>query len=201
MKSRTTTAPGSRRSSLPTNRSDGPETHESRPFQLHLGQLVHAAIGQCLIQAQRTGAEPTIDLSIITRILAADPLRHDRRRGELLLRSYVRCYLENFMLPSPWRLEAVEHRWSDGRIDLLFRNAWTNEVIGDEIKTARGRRGSVDDEDLEQVRRYLRQLHAEFGEHLLGVRLIRLSPPTECRFYRSIEDITGPSDRFDVRAP
>lgn len=165
-----------------------PQEPNGRPFQLHLGQLAHAAVAECL-RRPHGRLEPIVDLAAITRILEADPLRHDRRRGELLLRSFVRCYVETHLLPSPWCLEAVERRRFDGRIDLLFRNVVTAQVLADELKTARGRRGHLEVEDLDQVARYLRDLRAEFGADLIGVRLILLGPPTESRLFRSVSDL------------
>jgi hypothetical protein len=138
-----------------------------------------------LTRADRSRVEPTLDLAQIAQVVARHPFRHDRRRGELLLRSFVRCYLEDFLPASPWLLEAVERRLSDGRVDLLFRNPSTGQVLGDELKTARGRRGHFDDDDLGQVARYLRCLEGEFGSDLLGVRLIRLGPPAEAVLFRS----------------
>ncbi len=156
----------------------------ARPFQLHLGQLTHVAIADCLISAQRGGREPVVDSAVIDRILSADPLRHDRRRGELLLRSFVRGYLESFKPPSPWRLDAAERRVRDGRIDLLYRHVVTDRVLADELKTARGRSGPVEPEDRAQVASYLADLETEFGTNLVGLRLVYLAPPVQIHRFR-----------------
>jgi hypothetical protein len=163
-----------------------------RPFQVQLGQMAHAAIAACLLQAQRTGVEPSADQAVIATVLKGDPLRHDRRRGELLLRGIVRSYLESFRPRHPWRLEGVERRLAHGRVDLLFCNGETGQILVDELKSARGRQGSVDLDDLAQIVRYLSQLEIEFGDRLLGVRLIMLSPPARAYLFRSLADTTRP---------
>jgi hypothetical protein len=154
--------------------------------------MAHAAIVECLVRARWTDAAPIVDPAIITRILAMDPLRHDRRRGEILLRSFVRSYLDDFRPPAPWRLEAAERRLPDGRTDLLFGHPDTGLVLVDEIKTARGREGVVEPEDGEQIERYLSQLAAEFGPRLLGVRLVQLGPPALAHCFRSVADLSLP---------
>jgi hypothetical protein len=174
------------------NGNSGKDVALHRPFQMQLGQMAHAAIAACLLQAQRMGFEPTADQAVIATVLKADPLRHDRRRGELPLRGIVRSYLEDFRPRHPWRLEGVERRLAHGRIDLLFCNGETGQIVVDELKSARGRHGSIDPDDLAQIVRYLSQLETEFGDRLLGVRLIMLSPPAQAYLFRCLADTTVP---------
>lgn len=163
------------------------EEPDNRPFQMHLGALAHAAIGGCLTRASQTSQEPTYDPAVIVRALAADPLRHDRRRGEILLRGYVRSYIDNFLPAPPWQIEAIERRLLNGRVDLIFRNESTREVFADEIKTGRRRFGQVEPDDHEQMARYLPQLTDLFGADFLGVRLIMLGPPAHAYLFRAVD--------------
>lgn len=172
-----------------------------RSFHAHLGQLVHRAVATCLTDAKRLGRDP-IDLRrmVVARVLELDPLRADRRRGFLLLGSMVDAYLRRYNRPAPWTLLAAERRTSSGRrIDLLFGDTTSGEVVADELKTASVGAGYVTSAEREQLSAYFADLRHEFGRAFVGVRLVHLGPPSHATLYATEADLAAIDAGFPAR--
>lgn len=163
----------------------------TRAFQAHLGWLVHRAVAACLIRARDARSDPlAMRDAIVLEVLAADPLRADRRRGLLLLGSLTRAYLRDFAWPPLWELIAVERVTVSGRrTDLLFMHAETGELVADELKTASASVGYVSTAEVEQVSAYLADLRQEYGKGFLGVRLVHLGPPAHARLFTTKNEV------------
>lgn len=162
---------------------------EARPFRAHLGVLVHAVIGECLFTAGPNGDPLSFRSAVVASRLAADPFRHDRRRGFLLLSGMVRTYFTLYRRPAPWVLLGIEV-WTDtgGRIDLLFLNTVSRQVAADELKATSDSR-SLPADELKQLERYVIDLTARFGRRFSGVRVVHLAPPTSELTLCSVADV------------
>lgn len=172
-----------------------------RSFHAHLGQLVHRAVATCLTDSRRLGRDP-VDLRrmVVARVLELDPLRADRRRGLLLLGSMVDVYLRRYNRPAPWTLLAAERRTSSGRrIDLLFGQTGSGEVVADELKTASVGVGYVTSAEREQLSAHFADMRHEFGLSFLGVRLVHLGPPSHARLYATEADLDTIDAPFPAR--
>lgn len=152
--------------------SDTPTRH-SRAYDIRVGSLTHAVLGETVPLVQGLSlidAAPLIQAAIHRLISVPGRLAAARVRIAGMSAVYVRDYLP----PRPTAFLGAETAVGRGRVDLC----WNDPNLGvffDEIKTFRQTPTHLDRPTAAQIDRYLEAGRQSYGDRFAGVRLLTLA--------------------------
>jgi hypothetical protein len=155
-------------------------------FASVVGIRAHETVARLLLGGELPNdrLELVTHISTVVRDVFASHEPQRRHRAMLTeVRSYVAAYLHLYAPSAPWKLMDAEVRTPGGRIDLVFTNQQTGEVLADELKF--GLSGSLNASIVKQVTCYLTGGTERWGERFVGLRLCNVASPSTSRFFEA----------------
>ena len=143
-----------------------------------IGTLAHRLLAQALTElggdasATPAPASPVAVAELTDRLLGRHRL--ENRAHRQTLRATVRAYFAHLLPPPGWEFTGSELPLPPGRIDLYW-TAPDGRVLLDEVKT--GMFGADLEATAAQCHRYLHDATAQFGEALIGIRVLSIRDP------------------------
>jgi len=142
-----------------------------------VGGLTHRVLATLAQHTQRPSPDE-IKRAISAAMPGYAPIEARAHRQNIA--SGVFAYFRFLLPPTPWSFLGAEVALGPGRVDLMWQEAG-GQVLLDEIKTGSSRQLALT-RTLDQITSYLDCARSEFGDSLVGLRLLSTTDPRRSLF-------------------